>query len=527
LPFGRLANQIQTADGKIYRRANFGFPGGQARTPENPLGWSGNGQIGPNGATQGGTGNHWDQYSYNDSYYIAGSTDWFDGLFSTLAGYRLGNVENKRFQQNHPGGKKRGNTTTTRSLNLGINYRLTNTIRPYYSFSNAYLPPSVLQFGPDGEVALSAESEGHEFGIKFDPKDSKYSGSLAYFMTDSKNEQGRTSLRGLINPGSSGTSSLNGEATPTDNWINLGRKSEGVELRLIANPTRNWRSVLSAAMTDGKVSENRKYPVRYNDQFYTRSDGAGGQIVQRVNIDDPTQRVDVMTGNTFGTSVPLTVDLMKQPQVLNTTTGQMVNNPFYYNPDPTTPGFRDSNGRNQLTRYYTATGTGASTTPNATSRYRAATGVNGLPFSANQFGLPADRAIIVGVEGEPTSGYAKYSATWTNNYDFTSGPLNGFSVGGTIFYKSENRQYMYSFTDANGNQAREMFFTPDTLLFDLVLKYTKRLGKRYTWTSQINIANVFDDYDVQLLPNESNGRLERARYTNEPRTWVWTNTFSF
>ena len=102
LPFGRLAGQIQTADGKIYRRGNVGFPGGQERTPENPLGWSGSGQLSPTGTTEGGTGGVWDQYTYNDSYYVAASTEWFDGLFGTLAGFRLGNVENKRFQQNHP-----------------------------------------------------------------------------------------------------------------------------------------------------------------------------------------------------------------------------------------------------------------------------------------------------------------------------------------------------------------------------------------------------------------------------------------
>jgi outer membrane receptor protein involved in Fe transport len=526
LPFGRLANQIRTADGRLYRRGDFGFAGGQPRTPENPLGWAGNGQLSPTGVAEGGTGGMWDQYTYNDSYYIAASTEWFDGMFGTLAGFRTGGVENKRFQQNHPGGKPRRSVDDTRSINLGVNYRLTNTLRPYYGFSNAYLPPGVLQFGPDGEIALSAESEGHEFGIKFDPKDSKYSGSLAYFMTDSKNEQGRTGIRGLINP----SASLNGEATPTDNWINLGRESEGVELRLVANPTKNWRSVLSAAMTDGKVSENRKYPVRYNDQFHTRPDGAGGEIVQRVNINDPSLRVDVMTGTTFGASVPLTIDLMKQRQVPHSVTGVMVNNPFYYNPDPTLPGFQDSNGRNQLSRYYTATGTGASTTPggtSGTSLYRAATGINGLPFSANQFGLPADRAITVGVEGEPTAGYAKYSVTFTNNYDFTSGFLNGFSIGGTVFYKSEVRQYMYSTIDAAGNETRQMSFAPDVILLDAVFKYTKRLGKRYTWTSQINIANVLNNYDVKYLPNEAGGRLERARFTNEPRTWVWTNSFSF
>jgi hypothetical protein len=133
----------------------------------------------------------------------------------------------------------------------------------------------------------------------------------------------------------------------------------------------------------------------------------------------------------------------------------------------------------------------------------------------------------VGVAGEPTSGYAKYSATFTNNYDFTSGFLDGFSVGGTVFYKSEVRSYMYSTIDASGNEVRKMQYAPDSLLFDLVFKYTKRLGKRYTWTSQINIANVLDEYEVEYLPNEVGGRLERARYNTEPRTWVWTNTFSF
>lgn len=43
----------------------------------------------------------------------------------------------------------------------------------------------------------------------------------------------------------------------------------------------------------------------------------------------------------------------------------------------------------------------------------------------------------------------------------------------------------------------------------------------------MNIDNLFNHYKVVILPNSSTGDPRTARFTAEPRSFVWTNSFGF
>jgi outer membrane receptor protein involved in Fe transport len=488
LPFPRGAKSITASNGNNYVLDERVFVGAVDPTPTNPLGVR-------------GTGSFWDQYNYIDSYFGAFATDWFDDRFTTLVGYRKSNVENKRYEV----GDFKRSIGSFDSINFGLNFKLTDTLRPYYGFSNAYNPPDIVQFGPDGEVTRTSKSTGHELGIKFNPRSGLFSGSFSVYTVESEDEQVSipTDLRTDINP-----AGINGANTPSQNWINLMRESKGAELIVTAKLRDNWDARLTVAYTDGTVGESKRYAIFYNDEFNT--DGQGGVTyadgTPLLVAVDPSQQA-----NPNAPRQQLTIAMMNDPAssyfaVLDPDSGRITNA--------------------AALQLNTFSPSGASV----------GTGRTGLPISAHQllFNDPNGNGgfITVAQAGEPTSGYAQYSVNLSNQYTIKDGALRGLSLGGTLMYRASDRTYAYTqvFRNEAGivvDSERRMFSLDDSLRFNAVISYKRRLWDRIDWTTQVNISNLFDDYDVVVMPNVNTGDPQTARYTTEPRTFVWTNTFSF
>jgi outer membrane receptor protein involved in Fe transport len=496
-----------------YELAPAVFVGATSRAPNNPLGI-----VGDNSAS------FWDQNTYNYSNYLAMTNSWFEDRFTTLLGYRTSENENKRYQQTG----KRFNQTNPNSLNLGINFRLTQSLRPYYSYSKSFLPPDIVQYGPYGELTRDSTATGQEFGIKFDPKGGIFSGSLSYFTVNSLDEaiSIETAQRQRINQ-----NGMNGEREPTQNWINVDRKSSGVELRLTAQVSRNLRSTLGAAITDGKVGETVKYQQLNNDRFHEWSDPATGtryaiyadgqtlaaNSTSTLSTMDPFIVKWRPPGTPAGTSTNLTVDAIRANVSLDANNGRIL-----------------TGGASGTVR--TALTTDRAGVPGSASANRAFTGpienhprlTNNSATTSHQLGWLSpfpNGEVELTREGEPTTGYAKYNINWTNNYDFTNDLLRGFSVGGTVFYRLENR--LFNYTDQADGNKRKTFYLPESVSFNLGISYKKRISKKIEWTSRLNVANIFNNYQVVLLPDENTGQRVRARFSAEPRTWSWTNSLSF
>ncbi len=71
---------------------------------------------------------------------------------------------------------------------------------------------------------------------------------------------------------------------------------------------------------------------------------------------------------------------------------------------------------------------------------------------------------------------------------------------------------------------------PNNIVFGLGLSYKHELGgafKNITWSTQLNVRNLFDKSDVWIIPNQANAAQLRARLSSQPRQFVWSNTFSF
>jgi hypothetical protein len=214
--------------------------------------------------------------------------------------------------------------------------------------------------------------------------------------------------------------------------------------------------------------------------------------------------------NTPGTSanagyIPLTIAAISAP-----------GNAYYANPDPTTGQIEASNGRTILNFVHPTNGA-------------IRTGVTGLPISAIQVqGVSPADTIITSRAGDRTTGYPEFSMNFTNMYTFSQGALKGLRLGGTANLAWRRGDYYFYPDGYSPTARRELFSRPTSALFDAIVGYERRFGK-ITWSTQVNITNIFNDYEVLIRPNNIAGYagINGAIFSNQPRDYVFTTTLKF
>lgn len=60
-----------------------------------------------------------------------------------------------------------------------------------------------------------------------------------------------------------------------------------------------------------------------------------------------------------------------------------------------------------------------------------------------------------------------------------------------------------------------------------LVRHQSPIGPRFEWATQVNINNLFNHYQVVIMPNGNTGDPRTARFTAEPRAYIWTNSLSF
>ncbi|MBL9185935.1 MAG: TonB-dependent receptor plug domain-containing protein [Opitutaceae bacterium] len=515
LPRGGWLTPRVTAGGQNYVRMPNNPRDPSWVRANNPLGLASLAGL-PGVSGQNNDGHHWENRTAG--FYASNYTSWFGDRLATLVGIRA-NENFKRTPNITP-------TVTTpwaesdagnRSYNLGLNARLTETLRPYYSFSSTYNIPLVNANDPLGNAPRTSSGTGHEAGLKFTSRDQRYSGSMQAFTTNSKDEMINAGggVRDLVNPtGLNGAH--NGPAGAKNQWTNLDRTTRGLELILTASPTPNWRVRLAATSADGRNLTDKKYPLLWNDQFHVRNgtvtyqNGTPLLVPTTPTITTLNRQVDpaALQAQVGGTWEPLTLAMMNDRT-----------SPYWAQPADDNGRLQTSNVRRVLQFFVGSNGT-------------ALTGTTGLPvadipyFWSDPNGSKGET--VVAQKGESTVGYAQYRFVLTNNYTFTGDNfLKGFGVGGTVALGLKNRTFYYN-TPGGG---RELFASPDTWQVNLNASYRRKLGKRFVWTTQVNVDNAFNHYVLGTLPNNGSGFTVPANlavtFYGQPRIYVWTNSVSF
>lgn len=431
-------------------------------------------------------------------------TKWMDDRLATLLGARYVKADNRQFPSSAiPAVQAKADNV---SFSAGANFGLTSWLRPYLAVSDTYNLPGILltvPTDPYGNAAPIAHSLGEEVGLKIGGRSGKVSGSISYYAVQSEREPYAipSQLRDSINP-----VGINGRYLgATGSVIAVDRKSHGLQAAITATPTSNWRARLSAAFVKGTIGNETQYGALYNDQFHAN---ASGQVTY---ADGTVVYVRPAFLNTPGTSasagyVPLTIQALSTP-----------GNAYYANPDPTTGQLLSSNGRTILNYVHPTHGS-------------VRTGVAGLPVAQHQLiGVNPPDTIATSRAGDRTTGYPEFSMNFTNMYTFSQGALRGLRLGGTANLAWRRGDYYYYPNGYGPAAPRALFSRPTSALFDLIVGYEWRFTRKYALSLQMNVTNVFNDYEVLIRPNNITGYngINNALFSNQPREYTWTATFKF
>lgn len=436
--------------------------------------------------------------------YAVNHTEWMGGRLSTMVGGRMSDYYNRIVTPARVG--EQGNKRF--SYNFGATYQLSEWLHPYIGASDTY-----NQVGqnndPYGEQPKLTHGIGMEAGLKATSRDGNLSATLALYRVKSDNEQfaAQSAVLNAINP-----DGLNGRMGDTPNTqVHAARDSKGAQLMLTAAPLKrkNWRVRLSAAYIDGKVGETKTYNQVYNDQFYQN---AQGQVTYRngsVVYVNPTYTAarPVVPAGTAG-AVPLTLAMMNAS-----------NSPYYANPVPYSGAINTGSAvANVLRQVDPVNGP-------------ILTGAVGLPISSLQINpgaQPPPGSITVLQAGERNTGAPKYSLNLTNIYSFDDGLLKGFRIGGTARLAWQSIYYFYYANGVTPTVRPIAHYKPNLASFDGIVGYERRF-RRYTWSVQANVYNMFNRYEVKLFPNAVSGWAgpNGANFSDNPRAITVSTDLGF
>ncbi len=124
----------------------------------------------------------------------------------------------------------------------------------------------------------------------------------------------------------------------------------------------------------------------------------------------------------------------------------------------------------------------------------------------------------------------KWRFNFVTNYDFTRGPLKGFSVGGATRWQDKVAiGYGVKKNDLGVwvSDVDQPFYASDQLNVDLWLRYARKFNHdKIRWSVQLNVRDVFGTDDLIAVTAQPNGQTASARIP-QPKQWSITNTFAF
>ena len=416
-----------------------------------------------------------------DTQLAVAQSFWFNRRLVTTFGYRADQVTNADFPAT--GGispvfdfdNPESGEFKAISRSLGGVFHLTNKIALTANFASSVGLPQFNRrvqpaWSPDAvygsELPPPPLSEGYDYGIRFNLLDSKLNISVIQYEAESSNGTRGPAIgnlmlqpiwRGMFSGNNARANSLydilvvrNGIytesqwdqfraelSTTADTGISADA-SNGTELRIVGNPTANWRFTFNASKIG--TEKNGSY-LRLIDWWGLKQDESGVILPW----------ISEINNNTY--------ELL--------------------------PGYKDSliEGR-IIDRYIDLVMEASAASGRTPSNIERATGgVNDRPMRAMY--RAQDRLIQELSESDRGFGLREYRANFLANYDFKDGRLKGLSMGGGLRWQSANTIG----EDAAGNliEGKDIFNT------DFMIRYRTRFNDKTTVTYQVNIYNIFDD----------------------------------
>ncbi len=130
-------------------------------------------------------------------------------------------------------------------------------------------------------------------------------------------------------------------------------------------------------------------------------------------------------------------------------------------------------------------------------------------------------------EGDTAAFIRPWSATLVTRYRFSQPSwLKGFSIGGSLRFR--DRRIIGFGTNSDNTINRDITYYGGYLWqTDAFISYERTFFKRrIRWKSQLGVRNLLDNTDLQAGRARADGVVDRYQLV-QPRTFTWTNSFSF
>ncbi len=132
--------------------------------------------------------------------------------------------------------------------------------------------------------------------------------------------------------------------------------------------------------------------------------------------------------------------------------------------------------------------------------------------------------------GAAASELRKWRYTFVTNYQFDDGALKGVGVGASYRWQDRVVIGYPVIPGANGLASFDLskpYYGPSEAGTDVWVSYERKLMKKYGWSIQLNVRNVFNKAGLVPISVQPDGQTWAAVRTLPVREWFVTNTFTF
>ena len=132
--------------------------------------------------------------------------------------------------------------------------------------------------------------------------------------------------------------------------------------------------------------------------------------------------------------------------------------------------------------------------------------------------------------GSPVQELRRWRFNAVTNYDFRTGRLKGFSIGGAARWQDRVAIGFPAVKNAAGSWVYDVtrpYYGSDELNWDGWIRYTRRLFRdKVGWTLQLNVRDLLGSQELIPVTAQPNGQVASARIP-QPDKWTLTSTLSF
>ena len=133
-------------------------------------------------------------------------------------------------------------------------------------------------------------------------------------------------------------------------------------------------------------------------------------------------------------------------------------------------------------------------------------------------------------EGVSVSELRRWRLNFVTNYTFISGALRNFNVGGAVRWQDKTAIGYYPEYNSDANiwvtDVTRPIYGPAEINYDAWIGYERKLGKKYVWSVQLNVRDLFSEDELIPIQANPDGTVAQVRIPSRT-TWMLTNTIRF